>query len=145
MDVILSTMTWLVNIVLITVVIISNAWIVSFPIILWKRANILMCRYPFSASCRWLGARDCHSPESRDSCFCLIWLIYCSTRQHTLDITHNALPSNVTTILRIYSLDRRIFGLVWFILRPCQHDNGYIDGRSQIKVHTDERTQVHSA
>jgi len=35
--------------------------------------------------------------------------------------------------------------LVWFILRPCQHDNGYVDGRSQIKVHTDERTQVHSA
>ena len=40
------------------------------------------------------------------------------------------------------------FGLVWFglfDLRPCQHDNGYLDGRSQIKVHTDERTQVHSA
>jgi len=35
--------------------------------------------------------------------------------------------------------------LVLFILRPCQHDNGYIDGRSQIKVHTDERTQVHSS
>jgi len=34
--------------------------------------------------------------------------------------------------------------LVWFILRPCQHDDGYIDGRSQIKVHTNERTQVHS-
>jgi hypothetical protein len=32
-----------------------------------------------------------------------------------------------------------------FDLRPCQHDNGYLDGRSQIKVHTDERTQVHSA
>jgi len=30
-------------------------------------------------------------------------------------------------------------------LRPCQHDNGYINGRSQIKVHTDERTQVHNA
>jgi len=30
------------------------------------------------------------------------------------------------------------FGLVWFILRPCQHHNGYIDGWSQIKVHTDE-------
>jgi len=29
--------------------------------------------------------------------------------------------------------------------RPCQHDNGYMDGRSQIKVHSDERTQVHSA
>jgi len=31
-------------------------------------------------------------------------------------------------------------GLVWFILRPCQHDNGYIGGRPQIEVHTDERT-----
>jgi len=26
-----------------------------------------------------------------------------------------------------------------------QHDNGYMGGQSQIKVHTDERTQVHSA
>jgi len=34
----------------------------------------------------------------------------------------------------------------WLIdLRPYQHDNGYIDGRSQIKVHTDERTQVNRA
>jgi len=40
---------------------------------------------------------------------------------------------------------RAEFGLVCFILRPCQHDDGYIDVRSQIKVHTDERTQVHSA
>ena len=31
------------------------------------------------------------------------------------------------------------------ILRPCQHDNDYMDGRSQIEVHTDERTQVYSA
>jgi len=30
-------------------------------------------------------------------------------------------------------------------LRSCQHENGYIDGRSQLKVNTDERTQVHSA
>jgi len=30
-------------------------------------------------------------------------------------------------------------------LRPCRHYDGYIDGRSQIKVHTDERTQAHSA
>jgi len=35
--------------------------------------------------------------------------------------------------------------LIWFILRPCQYDEGYIDGRSQIKVHTDERTQDRSA
>jgi len=31
------------------------------------------------------------------------------------------------------------------MLRPCQHDDGYIDGQSQIKVHTDEQTQVDSA
>ena len=34
---------------------------------------------------------------------------------------------------------------VCFILRPCQHDDGYIDGRSQFQVHTDERTQAYSA
>jgi len=31
-----------------------------------------------------------------------------------------------------------------FILRPCQQDDGYIDGRSHIKVHTDERTLLGS-
>jgi len=37
-------------------------------------------------------------------------------------------------------------GKDWLIdLRPCQHDNGYMDDGSQIKVRTDERTQVHSA
>jgi len=35
--------------------------------------------------------------------------------------------------------------LILIDLRPCQHHNGYMDGRSQIKVRTDERTQVHSA
>jgi len=34
---------------------------------------------------------------------------------------------------------------VCFILRPCQYENSHIDGQSQIKVHTDERTQVHNA
>jgi len=34
--------------------------------------------------------------------------------------------------------------LVWFILR-LWHVNGYIDGWSQIQVHTNERTQVHNA
>jgi len=33
----------------------------------------------------------------------------------------------------------------WFIMRPCQHDDDFIGGRSQIKVCTNERTQVHSA
>jgi len=35
------------------------------------------------------------------------------------------------------------FGLIH--LRPGQHDDGYKDGRSQIKVHTDERTHIHNA
>jgi len=36
--------------------------------------------------------------------------------------------------------------LDWLIdLRPCQHDSGYMDGQSQIKVHTDERMQVDHA
>jgi len=54
-------------------------------------------------------------------------------------------------IFRLHSIpfflslfDTLIFQFVWFILRPCQHDDGYIYGQSQIKVHTDERTQVHS-
>jgi len=34
--------------------------------------------------------------------------------------------------------------LVWFILRLCQRDDGYIDGLSQIYVHIDEQTKVHS-
>jgi hypothetical protein len=37
------------------------------------------------------------------------------------------------------------FRIRMIYLRPCQHDNGYMDGRSLIKVHTDERTQVHIA
>jgi len=36
-------------------------------------------------------------------------------------------------------------GLYCHILRPCQHNDGYIDGQSQIQVYTEERTQVHSA
>jgi len=38
-----------------------------------------------------------------------------------------------------------LISLKKIIFRPSQHDDGYIDGRSQIKVHTDERTQVQSA
>jgi len=37
------------------------------------------------------------------------------------------------------------FSSVWFVLRPCQHDNGYKDGQSQIQVHTHEWIEVHSA
>jgi len=41
--------------------------------------------------------------------------------------------------------DSRVHSLVWFILRPCQHDDGYIDGHSQIEVHADQWTQVYTA
>jgi len=30
-------------------------------------------------------------------------------------------------------------------LRRFQHDNGYMNGRSLIKIHTDERAEVHIA
>jgi len=42
-------------------------------------------------------------------------------------------------LLHNLSLYKRI------ISRPCQHVDGQTEGRSQIKDHTDERTQVHSA
>jgi len=41
--------------------------------------------------------------------------------------------------------------LLWLIVRliddlsPCQHDDGYMDGRSLININADERIQVHSA
>jgi len=36
--------------------------------------------------------------------------------------------------------------LHWSIdLSPCQHDDGYMDGRSQINVHTDEWTDIDNA
>jgi len=37
--------------------------------------------------------------------------------------------------------------MFWFglIHLNVQYDNGYIDGRSQKQVHTDERAQVHAA
>jgi len=64
-----------------------------------------------------------------------------STSLESIDLSF--LENKIYTFhIQFYSV---LPALVWFILRPCQHDNGYIDGRSQIKVHTDERTQVHSA
>jgi len=33
--------------------------------------------------------------------------------------------------------------LVSFILRPCQHDNGYTDGRSQIYAHATQNNMRH--
>jgi len=45
----------------------------------------------------------------------------------------------------LYIEYNRLICLVCFTLRQCELDNGYIDGRSQISLHTDERTHVHSA
>jgi len=58
--------------------------------------------------------------------------------------------SQVTKPENIHQLHQEVeqtkierFGLIHFT--SCQHDIGYIYGRSQIQVYTDERTQVHSA
>jgi len=66
--------------------------------------------------------------------------------------THYTLHTTVYTLHYIhiltihYTLLTTVYTTVFFVffLRPCQHDTGYMAGRSQIKVHTDKRTQVHS-
>jgi len=62
------------------------------------------------------------------------------------------MESLTLNILTIYFSVHEIFFAITFSLGfglihlcPCRRDNGYIDGQSQIKVHTNERTQVHSA
>jgi len=61
--------------------------------------------------------------------------------------THVTHGDMVTSSTRYHATEQ--YKLVWFILRPqvspWWHDDGYIDGWSHFKVHTDERTQVHSA
>jgi len=42
-------------------------------------------------------------------------------------------------------LKHKCYFFLKFILRSCQHDNGYMDGQSQIKVRTDKRKHVHSS
>jgi len=56
---------------------------------------------------------------------------------HSYSLQYNWL---ISTWMGTTSEDRA-YSLVWFILRPYQHDDDYrpIDGRSHIKVHTDER------
>ena len=54
------------------------------------------------------------------------------------------LPDGLTALYKFWLSDW-LYDNDMIDLRPCQHDNGYMDGRSQIKVHIDERTQVHSA
>jgi len=82
----------------------------------------------------------------------------CRTRHITVSNTHisplqaqlnTTLPTDIFSVacLRFTTCTNVNRIVNWLIdLRPCQqHDDGYMDGRSQIKVHTDERTQVHSA
>jgi len=63
-----------------------------------------------------------------------------------IDRTHKIVTGSRTvapTCAGIESDGRFWFDL--FILRPCRHDDDYVDGRSQIRVHTEERSQVYSA
>jgi len=52
---------------------------------------------------------------------------------------------NTSPVRALSLLISRRLRTIWFnsfYVPRCQHDDGYIDGRSQTKVHTDERTQV---
>jgi len=81
---------------------------------------------------------------------------WCRVRQRRIGDNHITLTVIVSVVVQRGTITspcmhcQRAWSRGWsrsalFILRPCQHDDGYMDGRSQIKVHTDERTQVHSA
>jgi len=77
-------------------------------------------------------------------------IVLCSCLRHkSLTMSSNTVCCHqgkfYLALAAVASHSQQDFGLVWFILHPCQHNDGYIDGRSQIKVHTDERTQVLSA
>jgi len=65
----------------------------------------------------------------------------------TLWILENSIARlKVWTLLDEATYDNEVMiGFVWFILSPCRHYGGYIDSRSRIKVHTDERRHVYSA
>jgi len=76
-----------------------------------------------SGQCWW----RCHIPGYNQS----------HIPEYTSNIDHSERNSVAMCSAR-YTLD----DLIHF--SPHQHDDGYIDGRSQIRVHTDGRTQVHS-
>jgi len=67
----------------------------------------------------------------------------CSSEKQRI---HSAVMSQLSNVnlKHVYFNSADHQWLVWFILRPCQHNDSYIDGRSQIKVYTNERTLVHS-
>jgi len=66
---------------------------------------------------------------------------FITTMQNSVIIMLYATIIGLTALLITFSK----LGLVRFNLRPCQHDNGFIVGRSQIDIHTDELTHVHRA
>jgi len=60
--------------------------------------------------------------------------------------THAVAFDSVAVIRDVYIAPSRPCEFVWsFYVARCQHDDGYIDSRSQIKVRIDERAQVDSA
>jgi len=55
---------------------------------------------------------------------------------------HSVTTMNMQGDNREYEL--KMYDLIHFTC-VCQHDDGYIDDRSQIKVQTNEQTQVYSS
>jgi len=59
-------------------------------------------------------------------------------------IAEEAHRSLITASRERYTSENVMVSLVRFILRLRQNNDDYMDGRSQILDHTDERTQVNS-
>jgi len=82
----------------------------------------------------------------RDYSYCYCYHKRASVTRHLVARNLKVTPQNNHNAGSTQHIKKCPFCILFFrfIIRPCQHDDGYIDGRSQIKVHTDERTQVRS-
>jgi len=75
-----------------------------------------------------------------------VWVV---TSIHVITVTAkgcNKISSELNTDNRSIVIIRYVND--WFdsfYVPRCQHDDGYIDGRSQNTIHTEEQTHVHSA
>jgi len=115
-------------------------------------ALVVQLRYTFSINsftCSvYSSINTLHKCANNLACIYLLYynIIY---KLYTYTCLLQLFPFNIPFIIvrRRESTKPSLVDLVWFIfrLRPCQHDDGYINDRSQIKVHTDEQTQDHSA
>jgi len=116
----------------------------------YSRARMLPCLYAVHADCCF------EAIEVWDilGCAFLIDIIICDIAKSLLDIffpvmynktLHGYVQSTRKHMIIIRTQANIYYKRLIDWLRSCQYDNGHMDVRSHIKVHTDERTQVHSA